>query len=267
MLDYEREWLSCKNPVRMLELIGGVHISEDKYVAIANAIQNEWSKRPSKEEIDSVDYSSTFSPPPVDLNPLSRLQQTVNRCNSAYNAPWMADVFRDILGNIFTPIYILDDLTSELLLPSVKQDVFTLKGEVYQNAYLVKKSQLTEDVLSIAQNIWHSEDFTGVGILADALEETTIAGNTCSLCKGKGYYWQCHCFMYSCCENGIPNWEQFCTSKTKETCHLCKGNKQLVHPLVEHLRSNTKHYKGCWAIELIVFPLATNVATRAIAAK
>lgn len=112
-------------------------------------------------------------------------------------------------------------------------------------------SWLTPTVRSIAEEIYTKQDYTGIPILADALEEAGLTGDTCPTCKGQGSYWVCHCFMYECAEFGDPNWMDHCSSKTHETCRDCGGTRYATHPILEHLRKGKSHAQGCWVIDLL----------------
>lgn len=42
----------------------------------------------------------------------------------------------------------------------------------------------------------------------------------------------------------------------EKRCALCNEIGRIIHPVLSHLRSGKRHYRGCWVIDLILGPLA-----------
>lgn len=84
-----------------------------------------------------------------------------------------------------------------------------------------------------------SLDPARIGILADALEEAGCRGAKCVHCQG-----------------GYINQEYPTTSSydvpiaSKSVCQTCNGTGFLSNMVLDHLRADQKHYRGCWAVDL-----------------
>jgi hypothetical protein len=76
-----------------------------------------------------------------------------------------------------------------------------------------------------------------LAVLADALEEFDCPSVvTCNKCDGRGYQ---HNQMCVCQPTTIVAGQMF-------------GSGKMTHPVLEHLRSPIRHYRGCWALDLVL---------------
>lgn len=74
-----------------------------------------------------------------------------------------------------------------------------------------------------------------LSILADALEEAGCPQT--DSCSNPN-----HRFL----DQYGPNWG------TIGACSLCGGTKKVLHPMLAHLRNPGPHFRGCWAVDLIL---------------
>jgi len=103
---------------------------------------------------------------------------------------------------------------------------------------------LTPLVLQLAEAAYTMRTDTGaldndaLAVLSDALEEAGLEGESrlCRLCNGTGIR------------------EYMATYNRGSPCVGCYGAGMVheQHPILAHLRSTGPHYRGCWALDLIL---------------
>lgn len=130
----------------------------------------------------------------------------------------LADILRDIVGNPFRPV-------------------------------VSHQAWLTPLVVSLAQGAYDNRLPSGqldpeqLAVLSDALEDAgcPVGVQVCYLCNGTGIYQQEH------------PWGDTYAVETL-TCHACQGERTRAapHPLLAHLRSSGPHWRGCWAVDLLL---------------
>ncbi len=190
-----------------------------------------------------------------------------------------AAILRDLIGDPFAPQKINAPLTcskghlasdGKTALSPLKRDLFPVLlsmcricNEVGPPWPDVQKGKppvwLTPEVLSLAQATYEERlgdgtlDPARLAVLSDALEESGADGEKCEECNGKGGSWFCpgcrgewrgdvgpDCFVC-----GAPY-------LTRKTCNACRGDGIVPNPLLAHLRSPGKHWRGMWSLDLLL---------------
>ena len=134
-----------------------------------------------------------------------------------------AALLRDIVGNPFRPVM------------RVRRD---WKQFIHHDKRLLfYEKWLTLDVLSLATAAYKERlpggtlDPFRLGLVADALEEAGCGQVPCRDC--------------------VRGFTSFSLDNAWK-CVKCKGEGFLTHPLLAHLRSPGPHYRGCWALDLVL---------------
>lgn len=203
----EQEWLVCEDPRVMYAGTPNrlAPVSDRRWRLLACAIQEAWLPfmgpdfdiEQTRQAIETAtEWAETEKRSPR-WGSSAYFVLNLSACNGVY---WLinhsranpletvsgskevgrksADLFREIIGNPFRPVKIRCSRGCDIHNPD----------------------WLTPTVLSIAQQIYTTQDYAGMPILADAMEE---AG----------------------CD---------------------------THPILDHLRGNNTHVRGCWALDLIL---------------
>lgn len=129
---------------------------------------------------------------------------------------------------------------------------------------------LTPDVLAIANRAYGdrlpdgSLDPATCRVLSDALEEAGCA-EKCPACTEPEELWYCKrckkvrprgelATRFGLLECGTCLYEAYVglLEPFRPPCATCKGSGHVPSPLLEHLRSPGPHYRGCWAVDLIL---------------
>lgn len=160
-----------------------------------------------------------------------------------------ADILRDIVGNPFRPVK----------MPPA--EYLRFDGiEIRSTPILSRGLWQTPQVLAIAQTAYDSRDFSGLPVLADALEDAGcsdenvlehLRGTECELCCGVGKRGYCkYCRgTYRMPHNGDGCYCPPCAVVISvrhlleiQPCPDCKGSG-IVHP---------PHNRGCFVLDLIL---------------
>ena len=156
-----------------------------------------------------------------------------------------AAILRDIVGNPFRPwVRELDESSPGSVVWRGKiLSVGMARGE---GVSVLRRAWLTPDVLVLAEAAYSERQPDGtldplrLAILADALEEAGCPTEETVVEQ----YEYCNAFMYGC--------EEF---DAMDTCtHKVKGERRIrrANFLLNHLRSPGPHWRGCWAIDLVL---------------
>lgn len=156
----------------------------------------------------------------------------------------LAALLRDIVGNPFRPVVLPEEAT----VPSVPlADFHGMNPEQFRDALRkrgwLRCPWLTPDVLGIAQAAYGERNSDGtlewdrLVVLSDALEESGCpTHDICPVCEGAGSVGT-----------------NFGSSKYDVSrCRKCWGKLTAPHPLLAALRSEGPHYRGFWALDLIL---------------
>lgn len=100
----------------------------------------------------------------------------------------------------------------------------------------------------IAKRIYDDFCFEDMPILADALEEAGCVGKRCPHCNGTG---KRTVRTKNAALSSINGYSPSTVYDEWRECNQCRSGV-IPHPLLEHLRSSNQHYRGCWAIDLIL---------------
>lgn len=269
----EQEWLVCTDPrVMYNEMVGRISsASNRRWRLLACAIQRARLVyvRNELEYENAINEATTWAetgrrPPSADINSCRVLMEPayrgvgllVSRDEIASVVSLeSADLFREIIGNPFRPSgkfakcevchgngklkHYLPGETSSGIHPSVDIYCKSCFGDGAINTW---KSWLTPTVLSIAQQIYDTQDYTGMPILADAIEEAGIETIlSCRRCKSRGWV-----------NVRTPDDVGLGRMTITNPCPDCDGVGRIEHPLIRHLRGNSKHVRGCWVLDLIL---------------
>ncbi len=82
-----------------------------------------------------------------------------------------------------------------------------------------------------------------LAVLSDALEDGGCPQEPCIYCGGKGFH---QTGLVKCDGQGIHD------SREEIRCVACDGSGRVPHPLLEHLRSDGPHVRGCWVLDLLL---------------
>ena len=142
----------------------------------------------------------------------------------------LGHILRDIVGNPFRPVSVWENY-----------DPAKHPAAYVRDAWIKGCPWITPLVVSLATAAYDNRLPSGqldpeqLAVLSDALED---AG-----CEHLDVEVEvCHCFMYGCDE--FDSMDR-CPSKTIE-------KRRQVHPLLAHLRSPVPHWRGCWAVDLLL---------------
>jgi hypothetical protein len=140
----------------------------------------------------------------------------------------------------------------------ILHDVFSLNP--LELAKLPEKCEyLTPDVISLAEGAYNTAvkgelDGFRLKLLADALEEEGCIAEV-----------EEETYEYAMCAGCNGHGTDLSTGRYPEecdNCYSCGGTgdsqrrvvkkKDVSSPIMEHLRSDSKHYKGCWALDFVL---------------
>lgn len=133
-----------------------------------------------------------------------------------------AALLRDIVGNPFRPV----------------TPFWRTRTPGGPTLLIGEKAYITPQVLTLAEAAYSERlpdgtlDPLRLAILSDALEEAGLAGEKCSQCDGT--------VMQEGDRGGVI------------ACRKCDMEGIIPHPLVAHLRSPGPHWRGCWALDLVL---------------
>ena len=127
-----------------------------------------------------------------------------------------ADLLREIVGNPFRPVRFDVPVVADVLDPTYNP---RFRGVVTngQIRYECLPDWLTEDIIAMARDIEGRSAFDELGVLGDRLADA-----------------------------GCPD-DEGCPTE-----HACNGTGRVPNRLLEHLRSPGPHYRGCWALDLVL---------------
>ena len=170
----------------------------------------------------------------------------------------LADTLRDIVGNPFRPVVLSSGEPVKCRQCSgsgwIRDHVPYADLERCEACKGVGESAtpspwLTPLVVSLAQGAYDNRLPSGqldpeiLAVLSDALEDAgcPVGVQVCYLCNSTGIYQQEH------------PWGDTYAVETL-TCHACQGERTgaVPHPLLAHLRSPGPHWRGCWAVDLLL---------------
>ncbi len=242
-------------------LLGNVHHPDLREVVdaceqVADNQPTKWGKGgkalvAARESIDAVwgwvwccttkDISSTI---------LSTIFMERGNAGSFYRQDEVADLVRDIIENPYRVFRI------------VHSNVWKGSAEAYNDPIIIESKWLTPTVLSLAESayrdrtVYDTLDNLTLQAVADALEEAGcyqegrtqdfVTTYVCPECGDKGFWRSGQEFdhMKKCRDRGcgmvwIPG--ETLSKKVRAS-----------HPVLDHLRSDGPHYRGCWAVDLLL---------------
>lgn len=166
---------------------------------------------------------------------------------SKFGGEWtgQADLAREIFGNPFRPIAFDPAWRSATVLSLAEAAYRERAGRVCgscqgggnrPNGYALANPKCVHcngsGVIATGQI-----DNTRLAILADALEDAGMPSLvTCGECKGEKWVWK----------------GSHLDVATVVDCPACHGKGHVLNPLLQHLRSEAVHVRGCWATDLIL---------------
>lgn len=199
----------------------------------------------------------------------------------------LADIHRDIVGNPFRPVVLhgpkcetchgrgkirnykqfppdpryrlADSLAVPLMNPPtviVEEDCPGCGGTRHQPC-----PWITPLFVSLAQGAYDNRLPSGqldpeiLAVLSDALEDAGCAGERCSKCQGRGTYIVQTGKSRVADDNGLSSAVTFAECRGCRHCggdDARKGTGKIPHPLLAHLRSPGPHWRGCWAVDLLL---------------
>lgn len=253
----EQEWLSGEDPARMLGLFFAPNVltapkpSDRKLRLLAAACCRAvgWSG----EVIDAGERWAETGVPPDELPPNIKFGgQTWLYYPGAADAAreWAtrssvptratrAAILRDIIGNPFRPV----TLPTRREVIGVVADGDNSGGDFYPPGSVITRvlpcPWRTPQVMDLAAAAYEHRidgalDPFRLALLADALEEAGCTQKCITRYSDDSQWW---------CQDGAWN---------DGECSRCGGVGYVTHPVIEHLRSPGPHYRGCWAVDLIL---------------
>ena len=130
---------------------------------------------------------------------------------------------------------------------------FMEKDDIIHHKRIIDSVRISCEAIDLAQGVYDNTNCDGImdkfriSLLHDEMELIGNGEITCSTCDGKGEVEYCSRFMYSCAELGYDT----CQCNSTKLCEQCKGKKTESNPILDHLKENVNHVKGCWVIDLI----------------
>jgi len=253
----EQEWLTSKDPIAMLDWVMQLHFrpSDRKLRLVACACSRLDAR--GKNHLEAIEAVETHADGhDIDLNPHSNwtiaspeysparmLSYLLTDAGFVGKGKQIADILRDIIGNPFQPVTLPLGETIPCKACSVfrgaDDDFMTFKVacNVCRNSGRVvgPSPVLTPLVLQLAEAVYTVRTGTGtldndvLAVLSDALEEAGLEEMYCPLCKGR-------------------------PQRTRAEYFICIDHNEIVveHPILAHLREPGPHYRGCWAVDLLL---------------
>lgn len=254
----ESEWLTCADPVAMLDYLshaGNRHecATERKLWLFVCAVQRAWWGEAPRRDLASIttlermadadnvtrpgleNVHFTYTVPP---DARDAALECVRVHNSRGDSKKWAAIIRDIVGNPFRPVEL-----------SLCEGCYGREDHGPSGNANWKRSEcpccggvgriapwLTPAVLSLAQAAYDTRQPDGtlnplrLAVLADALEDAGCEGDKCDACRD-GYQ---------------------TAGQSVYPCRRCMGSRTLDHPILAHLRTPGPHWRGCWAVDLIL---------------
>jgi hypothetical protein len=209
----EQEWLASEDPPALLD-----------FLIYRSHPDMPWFKTPSGRKLRLWVEACRLRWPAIaartDLSDATRLDQATHHWSgvkSAAPAAEIAALLREIVGNPFRPVALPESVTGELTVQMLAQAAYD-SGKAGDGAL---------DPLTLMA-------------LADALEEAGMPAEEDS----ESVVEYCDAFMYGC--------EEFDAMATCTHKKTRKVASRTPHPLLAHLRSAGPHYRGCFAVDLIL---------------
>ena len=243
----EQEWLVCEDPrVMYAEMTNRISsLSDRRWRLLACAIQEAWLPfigpdiDQTKQAIETaIKWAETGIRSPhwgssayfvLNLSACNGIYWLINHSRDNPLEPVSgskevgrksADLFREVIGNPFRPV----------------------KVGCSRGCDIHNPDWLTPTVLSIAQQIYDTQDYTGMPILADAMEEAGCEEQIkCKRCKGTKWI-----HRRTADDEGLGR------MTVTDPCPDCRATGAVCNPILEHLRSNGTHVRGCWVLDLIL---------------
>lgn len=268
----EQEWLVCEDPRAMYAVVNdsakwyynGFALTDRRWRLLACAMQAFYSDYASsvddlisrREVITIIDkarlWADTGKKPAIPDNYYVTLEPAHLGVDGLIIKPIygvieptdveanrkFADLFREVIGN---PFRRQKWSTCEYCYGEGWRTKVDHDNPGSSIKKLCRKCGPKRDVLSIAQQIYDTQDYAGMPILADAMEEAGCEPTVrCPKCEGTG--------SINLGPAGV-----FCTCKPvvwgKD---YCRGSGYVTNPILEHLRGGNTHVRGCWVLDLIL---------------
>ena len=253
----EAEWLTSTDPMAMLQWLLGSNQAEHVSGRIITSSNRKLRlfacgccrlRGADAERVDEYERRGYF----LDVT-WSDLEWARTWCSSEHGRPGpskepthtqRADLLRCIFGNPWRPVKMSVDYFDD----SKGNHTHVFEDPAWQ----------TPTVVSIAQNIYDSRDWSAMPVLADALLEAGLPETVeCGDCKNGFVGVKCS----GCGGDGLSTGPPECRTcrrcdgtgtMSKKFCPSCNGTGRLPHPVLLHLRSGSQHARGCLVIDVLL---------------
>lgn len=274
----ELEWFTSEDPVAMLRWLnsdwaGGTHLPPDERklrlfatACYAASYGHDRAVLPSAGGYGNWDRGEANVPEDRDVpkNVAESWCETDDILHGGIAKPAKAAILRDIFGNPFRAMTLPKcERCSGYKFGAYGQGGFTT-GARCTRCGGTGSPWLTPTVRTLAKAAYEDRlpdgtlDPVTLLALADALEEAGCDGEECRECRGKGK----RLFCRRCRGRWVYTSARLCPECSwKESdvipaeviaCGSCNGDGAAPASLLGHLRSPGPHYRGCWAVDLVL---------------